>query len=158
MTEQESPFLPPAGPVEPRNRPVGTSGRPEGSGRVYEVEIPLHLNRPPLNHNYRLHWREKAKRTVVVRSLVYLNARHRKLPKGVEHITVQLHYAPGDRRTRRDGPNLTATSKPAIDGLVDAGIVPDDTAEFVTELMPVIHPGPGVRRMWLTVEVLGEDR
>lgn len=53
-----------------------------------------------------------------------------------------------------DAPNLTATSKPAIDGLVDAGIVPNDTDEHVTEAMPVIHPGSGKRRLWLTVEVV----
>ncbi|WP_052373123.1 hypothetical protein [Amycolatopsis taiwanensis] len=64
---------------------------------------------------------------------------------------MQLHYAPGGRRSVTDAPNLTATSKPAIDGLVDAGIVPNDTDQHVTEHMPVIHPGPGTRRLWLEV-------
>jgi crossover junction endodeoxyribonuclease RusA len=66
---------------------------------------------------------------------------------------VTLHYQPGDNRRMRDPMNLTASSKPAIDGLVDAGLVPDDTDVYVHENTPVIHYGPGDRRLWLTVEV-----
>ena len=42
-----------------------------------------------------------------------------------------------------------------MDGLVDAGVVPDDTALWVTERMPIIrHPGPTdfTRRLVLVVE------
>ena len=39
------------------------------------------------------------------------------------------------------------------DGLVDAGIVPDDTPEFMDKRAPVIRYEPGgVARMELTVE------
>ena len=48
-------------------------------------------------------------------------------------------YRPRDKR-RRDPSNLIATQKPILDGLVDAGLVPDDTPEYVNELMPKIVP------------------
>lgn len=117
----------------------------------FELDVPMLRNKPPLTANQRLHWREKAKRTVLVRGSINLLARNAKIGPATR-LTVQLHYAPGDNR-RRDSPNLCATSKPAIDGLIDAGCVPDDTDAYVTELMPVIHPGPGIRRLWIEIEV-----
>ena len=35
-------------------------------------------------------------------------------------------------RLRRDQDNLVPTLKPCIDGLVDAGVIPDDTPEYVS--------------------------
>lgn len=118
---------------------------------VYELELPLLHNKPPLTHNQRLHWREKAKRTRGLRDAVCWLAKAAKIP-AAHRLVVQLHFATGDKR-RRDSPNLTATSKPAIDGLVDAGVIPDDHDGYVTEVMPAIHPGPGTRRLWLSVEI-----
>lgn len=117
---------------------------------TYRLELPF--KRPPLSHNDRHHWRVKADKTRQVRRAAKLLAWQAGIGGPHEHITVQLHYAPGDNR-RRDAPNLTATSKPAIDGLVDAGVVPDDHDTHVTEHMPVIHKGPGAPSVWLEVEI-----
>jgi hypothetical protein len=74
------------------------------------------------------------------------------------HLTVQLHYAPGDNQPR-DADNLWPTLKAAADALAHNGrgigldLVPDDTPAHMTKVAPVIHPGPGPRRLWLTVEV-----
>lgn len=119
---------------------------------TYEIDLPLHLGKPPLTHNQRLHWREKAKRVASVREAAAWRAKEARIPRGCQHIVAQLHYATGDNRLR-DAPNLTATSKPAIDGLVDAGIVADDHDGYVSEVMPEIHTGPGKRRLWLTVQI-----
>lgn len=119
---------------------------------MLEIDVPFHDGKPPLSHNQRLHWREKAQRTRNIRDHVSWRVKAAKLPQQ-RRITVQLHYAPQDNR-RRDAPNLTATSKPAIDGLVDAGLVPDDNDAYVTELMPVIHPADGcARRLWLAIHI-----
>jgi crossover junction endodeoxyribonuclease RusA len=119
---------------------------------AYAVELPLLRGKPPLSHNMRLHWREKAKRTATIRSTANLVARSLRIPPQ-RHIVVRLHYFPQDNR-RRDAPNLTATSKPAIDGLVDAGVVTDDNDGYVTELMPLIHPtNGGPRRLWLAIQI-----
>lgn len=45
-----------------------------------------------------------------------------------------------DKR-RRDPHNYFATVKPIVDGLVDAGLWPDDTPEWVTTVEPTLVPG-----------------
>lgn len=118
---------------------------------THEIDLPLHKGKPPLTLNQRLHWREKAKRTALLRSAVNLTARSMKLGQH-QHVAVQLHYATGDMR-RRDADNLTATQKPCFDGLVDAKIIPDDTPEHLTWWAPAIHNGPGPRRLWITIHI-----
>ena len=96
--------------------------------------------RPPLNANQRLHWAKKASLTKNVRESARLWAR--KLPKSQRHITVQLVWVVTDRR-RRDSDNIYPTFKAMCDGIVDAGIVPDDTPEYMTKLAPIIRHEPG---------------
>lgn len=122
------------------------------SDTTYWLDLPY--ERPPLNANQRLGYREKARIVAEVRRSVGFLAKYRQIPR-CQRITVQLHYAPG-RRGKRDPMNLTPASKPCIDGLVDAGIVIDDDSEHVHELPPEIHfpPEPGPR-CWLTVTVHG---
>lgn len=68
-------------------------------------------------------------------------------------IHVRLHWQPELNR-RRDEDNLIPTLKPLIDGLVDAGITPDDGSRYIDWSRPVIHPANKAVRpsMWLTVE------
>lgn len=120
------------------------------TGQTYRLDLPW--PRPPLNHNQRLHHMVEARIKAEVRERVGWLAKAAKIPPA-QRITVQLHYAPG-RRGRQDPMNWTRTSKPAIDGIVDAGVVRDDDTEHVHEEPPAIHfpPEPGPR-CWLTVEV-----
>lgn len=129
-----------------------TAYRPP-KAEVVELPVPLVGEKPPLTANQRLHHMEKARRTKLVREHVAWRARQAGIGPQ-DYVIVQLHYQPGDHR-RRDPSNLVPTQKPAVDGLVDAGVVPDDTPRYVGELMPVIHePGPwAARHMWLTVSV-----
>jgi crossover junction endodeoxyribonuclease RusA len=126
---------------------------------AYEIEIPLARTRkdqrepgPPLHANQRLHYMARSKLVRLVRQATHLRAVQAKIP-AARHITVGLHYAPGSGGREFDPANLWPTQKAAVDGLRDAKIVRDDTAKWVTEQTPVIHPGPGDRRLWLTVEV-----
>ncbi len=123
---------------------------PDQPPMTYELDIPLWHDKPPLTLNQRLHWRARAQRTRLIRDTTAWTARS--LHIGPQHhITVQLHYHPGDNR-RRDTDNLVPTQKPAIDGLVDAGVIPDDTPDHITWRAPTIHPGPGDRRLWITIQ------
>lgn len=115
---------------------------------AFEIELPLVHGKAPLSLNYRLHWAEKNRRTELVRDCVHWQAAKH---GSHTHVTVALHYATGDRR-HRDQDNLVATLKPAIDGLVRSGLIPNDTPEHVTWTPPEIHSGPGDRRLWLTVQ------
>jgi crossover junction endodeoxyribonuclease RusA len=121
---------------------------------VFELKVPLVHERPPLSANHRVHWRKKAELVAMVRDSVAWRAKQAHIGRQ-DHIVVALHFAPQDKR-RRDASNLMPTQKAAVDGLVLAGVVEDDTARWVTELMPVLHePDGGARRMWLQVLTAG---
>jgi crossover junction endodeoxyribonuclease RusA len=125
------------------------------------VRLALPYDRPPasLTANTRAHWRARSADTRQVRSDVLRLAQaaglHRYGPGAVEHVTVELVWAPGDRR-RRDAPNIRPLLKAAVDAIargprrdwIGLELVPDDTAEYVTELTPRIEPPPA-KGMWL---------
>ena len=130
---------------------------PEPAPCRWELDIPLWQGKPPLTANEvrRMHWRAERNRIQLVRDRVQWAAREAALgPIGttLERAVVRVHYQPSTNR-RRDASNLMPTQKAAVDGLVRAGVVPDDCEPYVTELMPVIHPAvPGVApRLWLEV-------
>lgn len=104
---------------------------------VTEWRIDLPLTRP-MSLNDRDHWRTKAAKVAALRRAVMLLAQSKQIPP-CSHIEVRLHYAPRDSR-RRDSINLVPTLKACEDGLVDAGIIPDDTPVFCTSVMPIIDP------------------
>lgn len=98
--------------------------------------------RPPLNANQRLHWAQKAKLTKRVRAATCWYALAKKLDKTRPSIIVQLTWVVTDKR-RRDSDNIYPTFKAMCDGLVDAGIVPDDTPEYMDKRAPTIRYEPG---------------
>jgi hypothetical protein len=64
---------------------------------------------------------------------------------GPVEVQVELRFRSA---TRRDPHNYTSTVvKAIVDGIVQAGFVPDDTAEYVTVLDPIlsVHPRAGHR-------------
>lgn len=94
----------------------------------------------------------KSKATREVRETACVLAKAANLKYLSPPVEVTLHYQPRDKR-RRDADNLVAPLKALCDGLVDAGVVEDDTPEYMMKMMPVIHPpipgDPG--RMWMTI-------
>jgi hypothetical protein len=65
--------------------------------------------------------------------------RQRGKPYAVRPVTVQATL-PFETRRIRDGHNYTSTTgKAIVDGLVQAGIIPDDNPDWVTMLDPVIE-------------------
>lgn len=75
----------------------------------------------------------------------------------LDRIRVQLVMIPADRR-RRDEDNLVSgVLKHMIDGLVDAGVVPDDTPDrVVAEIPRIVTPQPDRKfhRWLLTVTAI----
>jgi crossover junction endodeoxyribonuclease RusA len=132
----------------------------------WDIDLPLARTRrgqvtpgPPLtaNETRRMHWAVERKLIILVRNAAHYRALDAKIPRQ-QHVTIQLHYAPGSERGGRFDPsNLQPTAKAAIDGVRRAGVVDDDDAAHVTELMPVIHHGPGVRRLWLHIQSTEEQ-
>jgi hypothetical protein len=78
-----------------------------------------------LNANQNLHFRRKAEHVKVIRNAAATLARHSKLPALQRaHVFYVVH--PGLKVTRRDPGNWAPSAKAAVDGLVDAGVLPDD--------------------------------
>ena len=109
--------------------------------------------RPPLSANDRRHRMARAKLIAQVRSDAGWVVKGARVP-ACSRVTVGLVYVPSIRRKRDGGENYADTLKAAIDGVVDAGVVPDDTPEYVIRLMPVVAPvDRGDHGVFLTLEV-----
>lgn len=115
----------------------------------YVIDLP---DSPYLTPNSRAHWTKRASCARVWREKTAWLAVHHKIP-ALGHALVALEMHPKDRR-RRDADNLVSgVLKHCLDGLVDAGVIPDDTPEHVTSSMPtIVHPGPSRdRHRWVLV-------
>lgn len=137
------------------------------------VRIDLPWTAPPLSMNDRGYTRgavmAKAAKTREIREAIVALAKQAGLPKGVAHVTVQLHYQPRDNR-RRDTDNLVATLKPIADALTPSrmtgrkitpghGMVLDDTPKWMAKPEPIIHDpvkGEG-GHMWLQITYLPRE-
>lgn len=111
------------------------------------IIIELPWLKPPLNLNQRLHWAVKAKETRLIRSTVAALARGRTI---TPPCTVTLVWTVSDRR-RRDTDNPSPTVKACIDGLRDAGCIPEDHSQIVTASGTRIDYEPGRKAMSLEV-------
>jgi crossover junction endodeoxyribonuclease RusA len=124
---------------------------------VWRLDLPW--TRPPLslNDTRQGNWRGRARKVRDIRqTAAWLG---RTIPgRPFTRVRVTLHYQPRDRRVR-DSENPIPTLKALADGLVDAGVVPDDRPELMVKDMPVIHPAekgqPGT--VWLIVAELAPE-
>lgn len=110
--------------------------------------ITLDLGAPPtaplsINQERNLHWAARNRRLDPWKITTFWLAKEARLPAAIDGapatITVVLpvrgHY-------RRDPANYYPTVKAIVDGLVLAGVWPDDTPEYVTVNEPVLtHTG-----------------
>lgn len=105
---------------------------------TFELKFPPGM--PVLSANDRLSWRKKAQITASLRMIGRAEASSRNFPK-FTCVRIKVIYYPPDNR-RRDTPNVAfATSKPLIDGIVEAGLLKDDSDRIVKslELVPGDH-------------------
>lgn len=83
-----------------------------------------------LTANQRLHWAAKKDRTKAIRHLASTHTKTFKCaPLDAAHCVVEITWP--DQR-RRDAHNLMPTIKACIDGIVDAGLLPDDDDTHLT--------------------------
>ena len=113
--------------------------------------IDLPDSKPPLSLNQRGHWAVHDGDRKRLRQLAAWAARAQKIPH-CDHIFTRLVWQPPDNR-RRDEDNIVLTAKPLWDGLVDAGVVDDDTSRFMTKMMPMILPGEKTARVRVWLEI-----
>jgi len=120
--------------------------------RTWRIELPY--VKPPLSLNDRMHWRKKSSITSALRSATTLLLRAKRVPP-LEYAVVRLEWVV-PTRTRRDSDNPIATLKVCADALVDAGVLPDDTPQYVSKRETDIVYEKGSAR--LTFIVTGTPR
>jgi len=115
-----------------------------------EWRLPVPYRRPPLSLNGREHWSTRNRISAEVKRAGWAVARGRKVPP-LKAIIVELVWFKGDNR-RADADNMAPTLKALQDGLVAAGVVPDDSGDRVlsARLSVVLrrddpYPGAGAR-------------
>lgn len=89
-----------------------------------------------INANGRLHHHAKAKLTKAWRELAAATAMTHKRKYDQAHVTVGIRFPTNHRR---DVGNYYPTAKACLDGIVDAGLLIDDSDQYVT--------GPDMRRI-----------
>lgn len=113
----------------------------------YTIRVPAvwHNNRPGwMSANQRLHWAVRANLTAAWRKATGWTAVAAKVPAlGQSRVVAELEMV-SRRRTRIDPANYAPTAKAAVDGLVDAGIWPDDSSGWV--IGPDMRLGQAVKQ------------
>lgn len=119
--------------------------------RTWEIVLEGY-DKPPLNQNQRYHWRKVHRLKKKLRLSTKLHIQNAGVPRLYGLVTVQLVWEVGDNR-RRDRDNPMSSVKPCIDGMVDAGVVPDDSAELVTyKPVQIVNTGDKRLRFRITGE------
>ena len=122
----------------------------------FKIELPP--GTPLINVNGREHWHKRAGVTASLRELACLLAKKNNIPRLSKVRIRAVYYAPDGRR--RDAPNvLYLSSKACIDGLVDAGVLVDDSDKYVKslELLPGEERIPGGQMVIEIIEVEARD-
>jgi hypothetical protein len=101
--------------------------------------IDIDLKQNPLSLNGRLNRYAKARLTRMWRGFVHLSAGRWPALAAVD-VTLTWYVTTNHRR---DEDNLYGLLKPLADGLVDAGVVPDDTADYMSKTCRIERAAPG---------------
>lgn len=115
---------------------------------VWESRV-LPLTRSKLiTANDKMHWAARSRLTKQLRQWGYLLGREGEgvARLGLRHARVEMEFAYPDRR-RRDRSNLAPTVKALMDGLIDAGLLPDDEDRFLDGPHTVIADRLAVKRL-----------
>lgn len=116
------------------NRGAPTCERLDGG--VVRLSYPLPDR--PWSVNERLHWAVRSKLTAVWRGEAANIGRRLKVGRMGQRVSVQLELPFARRSSKRDPMNFYPPVKATIDGLTDAGLWPDDTAEYVQVIEPLV--------------------
>lgn len=103
----------------------------------WELNLP-YPSGPPLSLNRRLHWAQESRVKNKLQEAVGWLLKGEKVP-ALDHAWIWLAWTPGITR-RRDSDNPEPTRKVCIDTIVRAGLLEDDTPEFVSRPENLILP------------------
>ncbi|WP_433252940.1 hypothetical protein ACQPYK_08705 [Streptosporangium sp. CA-135522] len=121
------------------------------TGRTWTISLPA--GTPLLNANQRLHHAPKAKLTAAIREEARKATEEARVP-ALRCAHIFGIFCPPTKR-RRDVGNLYPSFKAAIDGAVDAGMLPDDSDDYL--LGPDMRIGETIRGGQLHLLVIELD-
>ena len=102
-------------------------------GREWELEY--EIGKIPMTNAERSgHWRAHREQTKEWRGVFHLLALEKKIPT-LSAIEVEVWHERKDRRATPDCGAAAPAAKAGVDGLVDAGVIPDDGPEFFRRLI-----------------------
>lgn len=100
----------------------------ERTGRVFVLQLPY--PRPPKRKNMRFgHWSVERRIDAMLGSDAWKLAKAAKIPP-LARVDVELVYRPGNNR-RQDPDGIAPTLSGLLDGIVLAGVIPDDSGRYV---------------------------
>ena len=113
-------------------------------------ELWFRLKPVSANEASRMHWATKADLVKHYRHTAGWLAKSAKIPH-LEHCHVELIIYPRVMRIRDQDNYVYPLLKSCADGIVDAGVVPDDAPAFMTKAMPRFASGPDPRGTFCVV-------
>lgn len=119
----------------------------------WRLALPPKINL--INANDRMHPLKRSPYIKAIRQAAWAMARHHKLP-ALRHAHVFYVIHPDTTTRRRDPGNWSPSAKAAIDGLVDAGVLPDDNHTHL--LGPDPRIGPPVKGGQLVLHITDLDQ
>ncbi|MFE0059951.1 hypothetical protein [Streptomyces sp. NPDC059003] len=138
---------------EPPNLATAIAGLP-GAGRSWVLLMPYG---ELLSSNQRLHYMAEYRLKKRLRHEAMATARAERLPT-LDRAVVYYVLHPRPIKRKRDPGNWAPTAKAYVDGLVDAGLLPDDNSDHL--LGPYPEMGPPVKtggtRMSLVIVELAQ--
>ncbi|MCI6584048.1 MAG: hypothetical protein MSC45_03120 [Mobiluncus sp.] len=84
-----------------------------------------------LTANQRLSWRAANRVTRELRNRALIYARGSNFPRDLSKVRIHITLHWHDPGRRRDAANWSPTAKAIVDGLVDFGLIPDDSNKFL---------------------------
>jgi crossover junction endodeoxyribonuclease RusA len=118
----------------------------------YRIPLP-YQGGPPLHANSR--YTEPQERRIIgeVKDAIGWLALAHKVGKGHGQITVRLEWRPAKVRRRDGNENVGPMVKALVDGLVNIGVVSDDTPDKVIRDKPVLlTPDKNAPGLWFVIE------
>ena len=97
---------------------------------MHEWRLTVPAGMELVSANQRLHWAVKARRVKTLRQWAAWETRRLEVPT-IERVAISVWVHPGARTRRLDASNYAPTVKALVDGVVDAGALPDDSGKHV---------------------------
>jgi hypothetical protein len=105
---------------------------------MIEIKIPQLTHPLSINEANRMHWAAKRRRLEPWRIILLATIKAQNIEPITEPVNIKVSLS-FKRKVRRDPHNYVGTVvKKIVDTIVESGIIPDDTAEYVTVIDPKI--------------------